>query len=497
MAKLSRKRKRCDTPAVPLPAELLDTVIHLACQSTAGALGSADNIDYRTTLSIALVSRQLYNSVVPLLYTHVRLTKPSDLVFYARTAATRPDLTKLTKSLWMGPDENHMEARDHWPLNTQGTGMRSSITDPEKLPIGVKIGTCWSFAPGLPVGLEEWIVEAARDVIRQAARTVGEPEHPFFGRGVSLRCGGAVSFDGKEFRYTEGRIRVYQVQQRLDLFLEGVRKRQDLASLARSVSHTALDKGCNLPKQGDQKPVAHLNALPQAAWHTCSARSPLRVHDAFDRFDHPMVYMRSPPYRSTNDWEIVKGGVGCHLEYSIVMFQTAEEYRASEGTDSSEYSESSDKDDSSDNRSSSTACDSADERLSGSDGEASESEPEALFSSDNIGDWCLRLLEITHAEVDLGEPCVGALQILARIILLRSPRVICLALTSYMQQIASGYEYGPVVKRLHLLALGPPGQGYEGLMLFGYTGLASIRRLRLWSEHRLSVEMLLSMLDAD
>ncbi|PWN18162.1 hypothetical protein BCV69DRAFT_86690 [Microstroma glucosiphilum] len=225
--------------------------------------------------SLALVSKRLYSLMIPLIYTHVRLTKPSDLLLYAQTVSSRPCLSQHTRSLWIGPDEDHVESRNCWPLNEYRTAMISSITDPLELPIRLDAGTCYSFEAGQPLSSEGWLFEAARVVIREASRTVGDPQ---YGRGVSLRCGGTVSFDGKKLGLNEGQIRVYQVQQVLDCFLQSLRKRQQLRS------------------------------APGPALRESSTICSLRTHPASDRFDHPLVYARTGTDSKwpTCDWALLK-----------------------------------------------------------------------------------------------------------------------------------------------------------------------------------------------
>lgn len=72
------------------------------------------DIDSPTTLSLALVSRSFHSQVDQVLYSHIRITRPSALLHLQRTLVSRPQLGRIMKSLWVGPDD-HLKS-DWWPL---------------------------------------------------------------------------------------------------------------------------------------------------------------------------------------------------------------------------------------------------------------------------------------------------------------------------------------------------------------------------------------------
>lgn len=112
---------------VILPDELLNIIVRMACHSSNDE-SEPPAIDVKMMHSFALVSKPLYNLVTPFLYAHVRLTKPSDVLLYARTVSLQPSLAMHTKTLWIGPDESHAEAQeDCWPLDKDCTAIKSSI----------------------------------------------------------------------------------------------------------------------------------------------------------------------------------------------------------------------------------------------------------------------------------------------------------------------------------------------------------------------------------
>lgn len=471
------KRKRCETPSISLPPELLEVVAEYACHRSSEGCGLS-SIDFKTALSVTLVSKRFNRISNRLLYAHVRLTKPSDLLLYARTVSMRPSLAKHTKTLWMGPDENHMEARSQWPLNKDLTAMRSSISEPSQLPAGVHPGTFWSFAAGEPVA-EDWLAETARLVIREASRRVGHTKH---GRGVSLRRGGFLSYDGKQLDTHEGTLRVYWVQQILDSFLRDVRNRESSCSapgrLVRT-SHTAIRDASTQ----QSIPVGRSGAPSQSPPREYVSASPLRLHDAFDRFDHRMLYARSgkrperPTYDpsltdrrpgwSVEEWRLIKRAMVFEEEdIDFALYEHIDEY----GMSMSDLSE--------DSRSEISG------ELEFRRPRIGHSERNILYIATNYhGDCSKDLTKTICGEVDSGWPSLGALIIFSRVILGLSPNLVCLALTSYLQQAVTGDRHGQTFNRLQLLALGPPGQQFDSPLRLGHRGLSTVKRLKMWGEY--------------
>lgn len=57
------------------------------------------DLDSPTTLSLALVSRSFHSQVDQVLYSHIRITRPSALLALQRTLVSRPQLGPIIKSL--------------------------------------------------------------------------------------------------------------------------------------------------------------------------------------------------------------------------------------------------------------------------------------------------------------------------------------------------------------------------------------------------------------
>ncbi|PWN18160.1 hypothetical protein BCV69DRAFT_86655 [Microstroma glucosiphilum] len=401
-------------PSMTLPDELLDIIVRLACKRSGDDPASPET-DIKTMHSFALVSKAFYNLVIPFLYIHVRLTKPSDLLLYARTVSIQPSLASYTKTLWIGPDATHVEGEDCWPLNDECTAIKSSITKPMDLPHGVEVGFWWFFAAEDSED-EVWIEGAARDIVRKACKTEGDSKLRY---GVSLESGGKRSHNDKKLEPIEGHLRVYQVQQLLDAFLLGVRKKQDSChSLQRSSS------------------------------------TPLRLYSLYDRFDHPVIYDRSQsaPTRARKDWESLQRAVAFDdLDYDVLIID------GSDNTDAWEVSSDSEQDEWLD-----------DSVLN--------------IYANNGAEFDLNLAKIVCGEVASGKPTLGGLILLARIIFARSDNLLCLALTSYLQMAVYGHDFGPRLDHLHLLMVGPPARRYQVPINLNHQDLGSVRQLRLWGK---------------
>lgn len=119
-----------------LPYELRHLIILTACSSpglprhtTVGR--SADCTT--TMLALLQTARVFYPVIVPLLYSHVRLTRPSALKSFQQTLAARPSLGRLVKALHIGPDEPlpgdwlpiHQK-RGHWLFTLNLGGLRKT-----------------------------------------------------------------------------------------------------------------------------------------------------------------------------------------------------------------------------------------------------------------------------------------------------------------------------------------------------------------------------------
>lgn len=86
-----------------LPIELRERIIQEAVR-----------IEHSTAWPLALVSRDVHALVLPEMYRSVKVTRPSALAELVATIVARPELGRLIKNLFVGPDE--LLPPDWWPL---------------------------------------------------------------------------------------------------------------------------------------------------------------------------------------------------------------------------------------------------------------------------------------------------------------------------------------------------------------------------------------------
>lgn len=296
------------------------------------------------------------------------------------------------------------------------------------------------------------MVAEANVIIQEACKAVGLL---ILSGRVSLKGGGKPSCDGTQLAEREGCLAIYEVQQRLDAFLYEARRREG---------------SYELPEY--------------------SASTPLRTYDAFDRFDHPMVYERSKavPWNSVEQWECLQRGVAFEdIEFSVQIIDADDDCEAPEQPHQSEEIEqshcSSESDQDSYSNSSLESCphEVSDDSLEGAQDECSNDALLFLFTNECEGLY-LSLNKVVSDEVTTGKPTLGTLIIMSRIILARTHNVLCLALTSYLQMAACGSDYGPSLDRLYSLTVGPPARQYQRPLKLTHEGLDSVRRLQLWGK---------------
>lgn len=487
------KRKREEVSSIRLPVELWYYIVHLACEGS-GQGGLAD-INFKMAFSLALVSKRLYSLMIPLIYTHVRLTKPSDLLLYARTVSSRPCLSQHTRSLWIGPDHEHVEDKDTWPLNADATAMRASTTDPLKLPLGIAVGTYFFFRHLMDsmeklssteedsctegescTEDESWVEERPRmsDVYDSAGESstdeyssqsrrssvdedssanerkaifamaaevivdgIRTSSNATFGSGANLQSGERHSPDRSDVHFDrdEARFGPYWVQQRLDTFLAGVRMSQDID--AQQITSTT--------------PSTTPSELHNYERYS-SAR--LRWYIAFDRFDHPMVFecINTPSDYQDDAWDRIKLEIASDdTDYTIEIHDDIDELEASPHSHEGSVE--------------------------------SLKHTRVSICTEYRGKCSFNLAKLICREAgSRKQPSLGALIIMPRIVLVRSPNTVSLALTSYLQKAVSGHEAGPPLERLQLLTLGPPGRKDQTPLRLNHNGLHSVQKLRLWGE---------------
>lgn len=95
---------------------------HLATQRRPKANDTLDRrgllrLDYGTLRSLTLVSRQFNAAFKPVLFAHVKITRPSVLAEFRRSLVMNPENAMLVRSLHLGPLEELPSG--YWPLRTK------------------------------------------------------------------------------------------------------------------------------------------------------------------------------------------------------------------------------------------------------------------------------------------------------------------------------------------------------------------------------------------
>jgi hypothetical protein len=376
--------------------------------------------------------------------------------------------------------------------------MKPSTTDPLKLPIGIEAGTYFQFKDRLDKAAEvhsteeesctedeEWMDERPRmndafgkaedfgtvldeyssppldssvdgdpsaderqaifaiagDIIADGVRT---NSNATFGSGGPLQSGERHSLDSSDVLLDrgEGWFRLYWIQQCLDSFLAGVRTSQDLD--AQGITSTA---------PSSDLPIRNTPDRPS------SAR--LRWFNAFDRFDHPMVFecINTPSDYPDDAWDSIKLEIASDdTDYSIEIHDDSDELGASPQSH----------------------CESV-EGLK---------HTRVSISTEYRGKSFFNLAKMIGRELSSRkQPSLGGLIIMARIVLARSSNTVSLALTSYLQKAVSGHEAGPSLDKLQLLTLGPPGRKEQTPLRLKHKGLHSVQKLRMWGEDTVVFEL--------
>lgn len=112
-----------------LPTELRTTILDLASQKPNSAAygGSRLRLDRKTIHSLTLVSRQFHSTFNPVLYSHVKLTKPSILAEFRQSLFEKPSLGGMVKSLHLGPLSEMREG--WWPVRFKNPSRESGLDD--------------------------------------------------------------------------------------------------------------------------------------------------------------------------------------------------------------------------------------------------------------------------------------------------------------------------------------------------------------------------------
>ncbi|PWN18159.1 hypothetical protein BCV69DRAFT_301611 [Microstroma glucosiphilum] len=262
-------------PFPRLPLELVHLICAFACKTTSSS--SFPHIDFRTTRTIALVSKRLQQIAIPILYGDVTLSKPSDLWLYARTVNENFTLALETHTLWAGATSETLPPISWWPLTYEPcTMIRSSIADPARLPRDVPVGRFWPVSHSTS---GQWAEEAVINILQEACKSVGGiTDKP----GVDLNRHAFLTLDGQQLTRDEWVVRVFEVQEALDDYLLDLRNRQDTTRSSKNGAKTTV------PGTG-----TYTTASAYVQSDADKRITKLRARREFDCFEHPLMYARS------------------------------------------------------------------------------------------------------------------------------------------------------------------------------------------------------------
>ncbi|CAO1622961.1 unnamed protein product [Sympodiomycopsis kandeliae] len=221
-----------------LPAELRRIIFGFACRLPPLDAGvfqerSALDLDIPTTLTLCLVSCEVYIFIAPILYDDVAISRPSKLRSFSRALLERPSLGRLVRSLWIGDIESL--PRNWWPLqspNDTECTITSSIQDVDLLPRGVMLGHQWPLTgdpPSLqvssadqttapPVEMDEAnLLKHIQLLVVKATQQVGSDKQGIDPMQVGRSRTDVIGED-------EWHVRVFEIQARLDTALQAIKR---------------------------------------------------------------------------------------------------------------------------------------------------------------------------------------------------------------------------------------------------------------------------------
>lgn len=182
---------------VDLPFELRTTILDLATQRRPKAgdpvSGSESRerlrIDYGTIFSLSLVSRHFHHTLSPLLWRHVKLTRPSALISFRQSLIADPRKATLVKSLHIGPvrqlpqgwwPARYKEPGEHdWQSDEPIDLLKTSLSKHEGhlLPRWCKPGNEWAYSLPARSCQGAAVNGAIYSALDAAGVTIGDPEY--------------------------------------------------------------------------------------------------------------------------------------------------------------------------------------------------------------------------------------------------------------------------------------------------------------------------------
>ena len=322
-----------------LPFELQQNIVALACgPPTIDRWTLAGRSNSCTAMMVRLLyaAKVFYPLVTPLLYSHVRLTRPSTLHAFARTLCDKPSLGELLESLHIGEDEEL--PLDWWPVRKDGVlGSKRRFL---RLDLGDGDGQPWRSGASLELDTPTFEANAAKaHALRQAFRAATKSLR------VSLDSARYEGPPRRDYR-NEWCINVFHLKAVMELYyLETLRVEQ--------VAKDGIDEGQKrVSKRQKTQGVEPPPAYPRLRMVSAATQKPLAEEDGrgiyqidhtqflerlrapgspTDSFNHPCLFARSGDF-----WLADGPDRATHVGDKTPHSTTDEEQEGSSATSTSE-----------------------------------------------------------------------------------------------------------------------------------------------------------------
>lgn len=429
-----------------LPQELRQLILFTACGLPVlpRHIIVGRSFDCTTTMiSLLRTAKTFYATIIPMLYAHVRLSRPSTLRAFQRTLSDRPSLGQLVRSLHIGADEPLPET--WWPAREAGCG------DPDHKVFWLNLGVidgkgpAWKDSDSYEHELDDYDEEDAEaDALDDAFEAAAHDLQ------VNVRVRNRDGMGG-DIGSDEWHVRVLELQAAIEIYYLEM---QRCDNRARAKKEKELKRKIEKKKSSASRisirprypplRVARSGSSPsgnfgkgdfaikrsQILERMTSAGAPT------DSFIHPVLFARSALSWSAVDYDDKVHSGNNDREWNSVE-ETVDAFSTS------------------------------------------------YFSSTSaVPGTTVSAASTTGAKIDLisnarlATATVSGILALARCVLSLTPRVRSLSLTGFFEHILVG-ERASCHQSLHTVSIGPPPVGWEVPLHFSNTALNTVKRLRV------------------
>lgn len=287
-----------------LPPELLHRIISLACGPPAihrNTIVGRSGECATTMLSLLKAAKGFSSFIIPLLYRHVRLTRPSALRSFLQALLSRPSIGEGVHSLHLGPEKEL--PLDWWPLRLAKYG----DTEPQSITLllggeGVPWRNCPRHELHLdPSGPEDVRAKALKDALAVATQHLG----------VTLSEPPRQRYGTSQLRPDERCVSILELQAIMELYyFRLLRCDESAKAAAKGEAGSSKRKRGSGSSDGETQPTYPRLSLEPSTLFTClpSEESGDKVFlvsesqieqrlassgSPIDDFDHPYLFARS------------------------------------------------------------------------------------------------------------------------------------------------------------------------------------------------------------